>query len=112
MGESRSGGACIPSSKEGIHARPLDMEKPAEDRGSAGGLLKGVEIPTDLPPVPAKTVRVFGVRFEVHNHPGRLFQECEVDHGFKDASIIVFYQDRQFAVGAAGVPGAVKERML
>ena len=71
-----------------------------------------MEIPTDLPPVPAKTVRVFGVRFEVHNHPVRLFQECEVDHGLKDASRIVLYQDRQFAVGATGVAGAVKERML
>ena len=65
------------------------MEKPAEDRGSAGGLLNGVEIPTDLPLVPAKPLHIFGVGFEVEDHPGRVIEKGEVDDGFEEASDVI-----------------------
>ena len=58
------------------------------------GFLDRMDVPTDLPPIPSETLRIFGIGFEIHDDPCEAFQEDEIEDGFEYASDVVVNQDR------------------
>ena len=80
--------------------------------GGAGCSLDGVDVPADLAAVFGCALGIIDIGFEVHDSPGVVLDEGQVDDGVEDAEGFVFQKDREFAVAAFGFAGSLEQGML
>src|SRR5262249_11948739 len=75
-------------------------------------LFDRMNVPSHLTAVSMDSLSVFGIGLEIHDGPGCVFEECEINDGIKHTGEIILDQNRKFTMAPAGLACPDEQRML